>query len=103
MRRLDRRLDWRDPAMPCIRVTEDVWSGEIASELVPPEVVQAVAIEGMGVSRASLDPSYHWGLETAFRRQERLEASGFPVDCLDDCKTPLTCKYAGCHKLEVGE
>ena len=92
--------------MPCIRVTQDVWSGEIVSELVPPEVVQAVAIEDMGVSRLirfNLDPSYHWGLETAFRRQERLEASGFPVDCLDDCKTPHTCRYAGCRKLEVGE
>jgi hypothetical protein len=84
----DKRLDWRDPDMPCIRVTEDVWSGELAVELVPPEVVQAVAIEDMGMSGFPVDT-------------HALYAQSVP--CLDDCKTPNTCRYAGCRKLEVGE
>ncbi len=101
--RPDTRLDWRDPNMPCIRVTENVWSGELTSELVPPPEVQAEARKDLKHAQLpiyKMDPSYWWVKQAQFEKLERqakkVQLGGFPMDCLDTCMTPMLCIYAGC-------
>lgn len=99
----DSRLDWRDPDMPCIRVAEDIETGKLSTELVPPEDVRIEArndLKKPEFPRYGSDPSYWWSEEARYNKQEARLAKlpNFPIDCLDDCTTPDVCLIAGCKK-----
>jgi hypothetical protein len=103
----DDRLDWRDPDMPCIRVADNVFTGEITVELVPPEDVTAEARDDLKRAKTSLpsyhlDPSYSWAQQASFNK---LEAKALKLgdeallDCLVDfCTSPGVCIYTGCKR-----
>lgn len=106
---LDDRLDWRDPGMPCIRLAEDVWSGAITSELVPPEDITAEARDDLKRAKTSLpsfrlDPSYSWSQQASFAKLEAKAAKlgdEALLDCLvDTCDSPGVCIYTGCKRVD---
>ena len=103
MRRPDNRLDWRDPNMPCLRVAEDVYTGELTTEVVPPREVRAEArrdFKNADLPRYGSDPSYYWSAEARYKKQEarasKLENAA--PGCFETCTTPNVCLYAGCKR-----
>jgi hypothetical protein len=94
--RPDNHLDWRDPDMPCVRVTKDR-TGKLAVELIPPKEVRAEArkdFKNADLPRYRGDPSYWWSTEASFRKLE--DRAGKLGECYETCTTPRICLYAGC-------
>lgn len=83
--RVDDRLDWRDPNMPCVRdyVVENDFGQivERGTELVGPKRVSNVAKKDLHNPAKEfptyhVDPSYNWGKKAKRCKAQRLKAYG---------------------------
>jgi hypothetical protein len=70
-RRPDRRLDWRDPAMPVLREMEFGWGDKWLVEVPPNEEQQfcASVVDRKPAPSWKDDPSYQWARPGARKRR----------------------------------